>query len=102
MPEKKQVPPPVETIIAEPDEQPTPPPFKRVRHEVPTPVIGSPIVIDESHSVDVSDIKNPKEEPIEYDPEIEEVDRLQSRDDTLAQLLAGGESSQTLQDTSQG
>jgi hypothetical protein len=44
---------------------------------------------------------NPKQEPVEYETEIEEVERLQNRDDPLVQLLAG-ESSQTLQDSPQG
>ncbi|KAJ9578859.1 hypothetical protein L9F63_004918 [Diploptera punctata] len=97
----KPPPPPVETIIAEPEEKPTPP-YKRMRQEVPSPVISSPIVTEESHSAELPDITNPKQEPVDYDAEIEEVDRIQNREDALAQLLGAGESSQSLQDSAQG
>lgn len=64
-------------------------------------VLSSPVVTEESCGVEFVEMTNPKQEPVEYETEIEEVKRLQDRDDPLVQLL-GGESSQNLQDTSQG
>ncbi|PSN45815.1 hypothetical protein C0J52_05500 [Blattella germanica] len=69
----------VETVIAEPEEAPTPPP-KRLRPEVPSPVSTSSPLVTEEHSSVEMDIRNPKQEPVDYDPDIEEVERIHSRD----------------------
>jgi len=97
-PEKKH--PVADTANAEPEEV-SAPPYKRVRPEVSSAVISSPALTEESSGVEFVEMTNPKQEPVEYETEIEEVERLQNRDDPLVQLLAG-ESSQTLQDSSQG
>ncbi|XP_069686653.1 modifier of mdg4-like isoform X10 [Periplaneta americana] len=100
-PEKKQPVAPVpEIITAEPEESSTPQ-YKRMRSETSAPVLNSPVVSEETSTVELMEISNPKQEPVEYESEIEEVERLQNRDESLVQLL-GGESSQTLQDSSQG
>jgi len=97
-PEKKH--PVTDPANAEPEEV-SAPPYKRVRPEVSSAVLSSPALTEESSGVEFVEMTNPKQEPVEYETEIEEVERLQNRDDPLVQLLAG-ESSQTLQDSSQG
>jgi len=97
-PEKKH--PITDAANAEPEEV-SAPPYKRVRPEGSSAVLSSPAMTEESSGVEFVEMTNPKQEPVEYETEIEEVERLQNRDDPLVQLLAG-ESSQTLQDTSQG
>jgi hypothetical protein len=72
-----------------------------MKPEVTSAVLSSPVVTEESSGVEFVEMTKPKQEPVEYETEVEEVDRLQNRDDPLVQLL-GGESSQTLQDSSQG
>lgn len=94
-PEKKH--PVTDTANAEPEEV-SAPPYKRVRPEVSSAVLSSPALTEESSGVEFVEMTNPKQEPVEYETEVE---RLQNRDDPLVQLLAG-ESSQTLQDSSQG
>lgn len=97
-PEKKH---PVTDPATAESEEVAAPPYKRVRPEVSNAVLSSPAVTEESSGVEFVEMTNPKQEPVEYETEIEEVDRLQNRDDPLVQLLSG-ESSQTLQDSSQG
>lgn len=64
-------------------------------------VLSSPVVTEESSGIEFVEMINPKQEPVEYETEVKEVERLQNRDDSLVQLF-GGESSQTLQDSPQG
>ncbi|XP_021932164.1 modifier of mdg4-like isoform X14 [Zootermopsis nevadensis] len=97
-PEKKQ--PLVDSVTIEPEETSTPP-YKRMRPEVSSAVVSSPVVTEESSGIEFLEMTSPKQEPVEYETEIKEVERLQNRDDPLVQLF-GGESSQTLQDSSQG
>ena len=114
-------PPPVtsvlEPLIVQSEETPVRP-YKRMRTEVPVPQpppptilqsssvsVSSPCTVNEDTSgIDFVEISKPKEEPVEYESDVEEVDsKLASREDPLVQLLAGGESSsQSHQDTSQG
>jgi hypothetical protein len=97
-PEKKQ--PLADPVTAEPEEA-SAPPYKRMKPEVSSAILSSPVVTEESSGVQFVEMTNPKQELVEYETEVEEVDRLQNRDDPLVELL-GGESSQTLQDSSQG
>ncbi|XP_033611332.1 modifier of mdg4 isoform X10 [Cryptotermes secundus] len=97
-PEKKET--VANPVTAEPEEA-SAPPYKRMKPEVSSAVLSSPVITEESSGVEFIEMTNPKQEPVEYETEIEEVNRLQNRDDPLVQLL-GGESSQTLQDSSQG
>lgn len=97
-PEKKQ--PLVDSVTIETEETSTPP-YKRMRPEVSSAVVSSPVVTEESSGIEFLEMTSPKQEPVEYETEIKEVERLQNRDDPLVQLF-GGESSQTLQDSSQG
>jgi hypothetical protein len=73
-----------------------------MKPEVSSAVLSSPVLTEESSGVEFVEMTNPKQEPEEYETEIEEVSRLQNRDDPLVQLLGGESSSQTLQDSSQG
>ena len=109
----------LEPLVVQSEETPVRP-YKRMRAEVPAPQppplppvkppssshrIPSPCTVNEDTSgIDFVEITKPKEEPVEYESDIEEVDsKLPSREDPLVQLLTGGESSsQSHQDTSQG
>jgi len=47
-------------------------------------------------------MSKPKVEPIEYESDVEEVDKLPNQDDPLVQLLGGESSSHSHQDSVQG
>jgi hypothetical protein len=59
-------------------------------------------VNDDSNIVEVVEMSKPKVEPVEYESDVEEVDKLQNQDDPLAQLLGGESSSHSHQDSVQG
>lgn len=84
-------------------------PYKRMRSEAPVPPsassasISSPCTVNEDTSgVEIVEMSKPKVEPVEYESDVEEVDKLPSQDDPLAQLLAGESSSHSHQDSTQG
>lgn len=90
-------------------EDPPARPYKRKRSEAPAPPppsavsVSSPCVVnDDSNIVEVVEMSKPKVEPIEYESEVEEVDKLPNQDDPLAQLLGGESSSHSHQDSVQG
>lgn len=59
------------------------------------------ILTDSSSSFDLSEIKKPKDEPIDYESDIEEIEcKVISTDNSIAQLLQG-ETSQPLQESPQ-
>lgn len=90
-------------------EDPPARPYKRKRSEAPAPPpptsasVSSPCVVnDDSNIVEVVEMSKPKVEPVEYESDVEEVDKLPNPDDPLAQLLGGESSSHSHQDSVQG
>ncbi|XP_021914819.1 broad-complex core protein isoforms 1/2/3/4/5-like isoform X11 [Zootermopsis nevadensis] len=81
-------------------------PYKRMRSETPAPSstsVSSPCTVNEdTGGVEIVEMSKPKIEPVDYESDLEEVGRLPSHDDPLAQLLGGESSSHSHQDSAQG
>lgn len=98
----------LEPLVVQSEDPPSRP-YKRKRSEAPAPPtptqtsVSSPCVVnDDSNIVEVVEMSKPKVEPVEYESDVEEVDKLPNQDDPLAQLLGGESSSHSHQDSVQG
>jgi hypothetical protein len=59
-------------------------------------------VNEDTNIVEIVEMSKPKVEPVEYESDIEEVDKVSNQDDHLSQLLGGESSSHSHQDSAQG
>ncbi|XP_023709920.1 broad-complex core protein isoforms 1/2/3/4/5 isoform X11 [Cryptotermes secundus] len=97
----------LEPLVVQSEDPPVRP-YKRLRSEASAPPpssasVSSPCVVNEdTNIVEIVEISKPKVEPVEYESDIEEVDKLPNQDDPLAQLLGGESSSHSHQDSVQG
>ncbi|XP_069692356.1 modifier of mdg4-like isoform X3 [Periplaneta americana] len=99
----------LEPLVIQSEEPPTRA-YKRMRTSESQPppsttsVASPPCTVNEDTSgVEFMEMTKPKVEPVDYESDIEEVDRkLPSQEDSLVQLLGGESSSQSHQDATQG
>lgn len=98
----------LEPLVVQSEDTPARP-YKRMRSETPAPPppsstsVSSPCTVNEDTSgVEIVEMSKPKVEPVEYESDLEEVGKLPSHDDPLAQLLGGESSSHSHQDSAQG
>lgn len=98
----------LEPLVVQSEDPPVRP-YKRMRSEASAPPppssasVSSPCVVNEdTNIVEIVEMSKPKVEPVEYESDIEEVDKLPNQDDPLAQLLGGESSSHSHQDSVQG